>query len=215
MARRTKEDADATRNNIIDSAIKIFSRDGFTKSKLDDIAKDAGVTRGAIYHHFDNKLGIFYAMVDDFLDPACSLDECTIENQPLLTLHNFFIEWYDYLATDEQFKTVFEILFFKSEIQIEDMKNNQRYDHSVFIEKLTNLIKEIIDSGLFYKDLDPYEAAIYTDSQAFGLTKLWIYDQNFFDIAEMGRKTFLMMLRSLGDIEKIEQYLNENKELLA
>ena len=49
MVRRTKEDALATRNRILDTAECVFERRGVSRTSLNEIALAAGVTRGAIY----------------------------------------------------------------------------------------------------------------------------------------------------------------------
>ena len=55
MPRRTQEDSLATRKKILESAQRLFTRRGYERTSLSDIAKYAGVTRGAIYWHFENK----------------------------------------------------------------------------------------------------------------------------------------------------------------
>ena len=55
MPRRTQEDSQATRRKILESAQRLFTRRGYERTSLSDIAKYAGVTRGAIYWHFENK----------------------------------------------------------------------------------------------------------------------------------------------------------------
>jgi AcrR family transcriptional regulator len=55
----TKEHAEITRKKVLKAGLKIFSEKGFAATRLEDIAKDAGVTRGAIYWHFNNKLNLF------------------------------------------------------------------------------------------------------------------------------------------------------------
>lgn len=62
MARRTKEDAEKTRESLLDAAERVFLRNGVAASTLEDIAREAGVTRGALYWHFENKMEIFRAM---------------------------------------------------------------------------------------------------------------------------------------------------------
>lgn len=62
MARRTKEDAEKTRESLLDAAETVFLKQGVAATTLEDIAREAGVTRGAIYWHFDNKMAIFQAM---------------------------------------------------------------------------------------------------------------------------------------------------------
>ncbi len=49
MARRTKEEAAATRDSILDAAEQLFVEQGVSRTTLQHIASAAGVTRGAIY----------------------------------------------------------------------------------------------------------------------------------------------------------------------
>lgn len=63
--RRTKEEAAQTRQDLLAAALTVFSRKGYEAARLEDIAEIAGVTRGAIYFHFDNKAGLFMALVED------------------------------------------------------------------------------------------------------------------------------------------------------
>ena len=64
MARRTKENAIATRSSLIDAAEQVFCEKGVSRASLSDIAQAAGATRGAIYWHFKDKLDLFGAMMD-------------------------------------------------------------------------------------------------------------------------------------------------------
>ena len=52
----------ATRGALLAAATELFSADGFEVVTIDDVANAAGVTRGAFYHHFDNKEAIFEAV---------------------------------------------------------------------------------------------------------------------------------------------------------
>jgi AcrR family transcriptional regulator len=60
--RRQKERVALTRDKILSSAKKIFARDGFEAAKLEEIAADAGYTRGAFYANFKNKEELFVAV---------------------------------------------------------------------------------------------------------------------------------------------------------
>ncbi len=60
--RRTKDDSEKTRETILDAAVKKFCQKGVAITTLSEIAKEAGVTRGAIYWHFKNKMDIFDAL---------------------------------------------------------------------------------------------------------------------------------------------------------
>jgi AcrR family transcriptional regulator len=72
MARRTAAEAAATRAAIVEAARRRFGTDGFATS-LDAIAADAGVTRGAVHHHFADKRALFtevFRLMVDELDEA-------------------------------------------------------------------------------------------------------------------------------------------------
>lgn len=60
MARRTAEEAQATRERLLDVAAERFVADGYASVSVDQIASEADVTRGALYHHFpDGKRALF------------------------------------------------------------------------------------------------------------------------------------------------------------
>ena len=61
---RHKERAENTRARLIQSAEKVFARDGFEAAKLEEIAADAGYTRGAFYANFDSKEDLFFALLE-------------------------------------------------------------------------------------------------------------------------------------------------------
>ncbi len=61
-----------TRRKLLRSALKIFARDGFEAARLEEIAKDAGHTRGAFYAHFDSKEDLFLALLEQQI--SCHLE---------------------------------------------------------------------------------------------------------------------------------------------
>ncbi|MDR0842940.1 MAG: TetR/AcrR family transcriptional regulator [Acidobacteriota bacterium] len=61
-SRRQEERVEMTREKMLAAARKIFVRDGFDAARLEDIATDAGYTRGAFYANFRNKEDLFVAV---------------------------------------------------------------------------------------------------------------------------------------------------------
>jgi AcrR family transcriptional regulator len=62
-SRRTQEErSEATRGAILQAARKLFAVQGYAATSIDQILSAAGVTRGALYHHFDSKSAIFSAV---------------------------------------------------------------------------------------------------------------------------------------------------------
>jgi TetR/AcrR family acrAB operon transcriptional repressor len=86
---RTKQQALDTRAKIIDAAERVFFVRGFARAALEDIASEAGVTRGAVYGHFRNKEAVFqaiYECADMPLDPFV-VQSCEQDADPLEHLH--------------------------------------------------------------------------------------------------------------------------------
>ena len=64
MARKTKEDSQKTRDAILDGAERVFLLQGTANATMAQIADAAGVSRGAVYGHYGNKMEVCRAMVD-------------------------------------------------------------------------------------------------------------------------------------------------------
>jgi AcrR family transcriptional regulator len=63
---RREEAVDATRSALLDSALRLFTERGFAATSLDDVVRDARVTKGALYHHFrGGKLQLFEAVFEE------------------------------------------------------------------------------------------------------------------------------------------------------
>ncbi|ERO64928.1 hypothetical protein P308_21555 [Pseudomonas piscis] len=63
-SRPRAEMIEATRAKLIASARQAFARQGYAKTSMDDLTAEAGLTRGALYHHFGDKQGLLAAVVE-------------------------------------------------------------------------------------------------------------------------------------------------------
>ena len=62
LGRKTEAEALETKRRILIAALDVFFEKGFARSTLDDIADAAGMSRGAIYHHYENKQELLYTL---------------------------------------------------------------------------------------------------------------------------------------------------------
>jgi AcrR family transcriptional regulator len=62
VPRATAAAAARTARQVLDSATELFAARGFAEVAVDDVARAAGVTRGAVYHHYGTKEGLFRAV---------------------------------------------------------------------------------------------------------------------------------------------------------
>jgi len=119
MARRTKEEAEATRERILDAAEAIFLENGVAQTSLEEIAHLAGVTRGAIYWHFKNKVDIFSALMERVQLPLNELLQEIEEHHrhnPLAALRELCLYALHNLAENPQYRRVYTILFHRCEL---------------------------------------------------------------------------------------------------
>jgi len=65
LVKRRSRDPDATRDKLLNAAFEEIYRRGFQAASLDTILAKAGVTKGALYHHFPDKASLGYAVVDE------------------------------------------------------------------------------------------------------------------------------------------------------
>jgi AcrR family transcriptional regulator len=66
MSRPAKQRrAERTRRDLLDAALELFTQRGFAGTAMEDIAERAGVTRGPLYHYFDDKQDLFRAVHEE------------------------------------------------------------------------------------------------------------------------------------------------------
>ncbi len=112
MARRTKADAQTTRNNLLDAAEQLFQSRGVSHTSLNDIATAAGTTRGAIYWHFKDKADLFNAMMERVTLPLeRTLVVAYVEHatDPVAEIRRAMMEALRLIATDAQTRRVLQI----------------------------------------------------------------------------------------------------------
>src|SRR5690606_5590790 len=111
--RRTKAEAEQTRESILDAAVDVFFENGVSRSTLEQIAVRAGVTRGAIYWHFKDKVEIFKALQDSIRLPQEDLIVHAAEHgheDPLTVVENGCLSALQLFEEDERQQRIVAIL---------------------------------------------------------------------------------------------------------
>ena len=118
MVRKTREEALLTREQLLDAAEHVFRARGVGHASLAEVADAAGLTRGAVYWHFDSKAALFQAMVDRAEMPhdACLQKMAeSAERDPLAALRAAAVESLLRVATDERTRRVYDVVFLRCE----------------------------------------------------------------------------------------------------
>jgi AcrR family transcriptional regulator len=107
MKSRRAMSIEATRAALINVARKHFARDGYSRAELARIAADAGVTTGAIYHHFANKKALFQAVAEELEAEILAAAARSSEVEPWRRLQSGFEQLIDACASAEVQRIIF------------------------------------------------------------------------------------------------------------
>jgi TetR/AcrR family acrAB operon transcriptional repressor len=192
MARRTKEEAAATRDNILDAAEKLFVEQGVSRTTLQHIASAAGVTRGAIYWHFDDKGALFNAMMERVTLPLEAelqvLDAAGVAD-PLDNLRNYVLAVLRRTVEDPQARRVFEIASLKVEFvdEMDAVRCRRRGSMANWMERAERHLRLAVERGLVASALDVRMVALSMWTMIDGLIRTWMFDPTGFDLLQLGR----------------------------
>jgi TetR/AcrR family acrAB operon transcriptional repressor len=193
MARRTKEEALETRNAILDAAELAFNERGVSRTSLDDIARAAGVTRGAIYWHFANKAELLDAMLGRVtlpMEEMVARSEERAATDPLGYIRECMETVLLKVATDARTRRVFEIVTHKCEYVEEMSAVRDRYVEmrADCLDQLVGGFRNAVRRGALPDSVDPRIAAVGLHALVDGLVCNWIVEPGYFPLAkEAGR----------------------------
>jgi TetR/AcrR family transcriptional repressor of mexAB-oprM operon len=184
--RRTKEQAEQTRDTILAAAEVLFLEKGVAHTSLEHIARQAGVTRGAVYWHFENKAHLFHVMLSQVRLPpeqmAERLSGCD-GIDPLLSLRKLSIEAIENLARDAQKQRIFTILLHRCEFT-DELRETER-QHNDFINQFISLVENLLSrsecQARLQPGITPRLAARALHAQVVGLFTDWTRDPELFD----------------------------------
>lgn len=221
MARRTKEEAQETRNHLLDAAEHLFQAQGVSRTSLQDIARRAGATRGAVYWHFKDKADLFNAMMDRITLPmeeafsleATGLDAQQIKNsaapqadsgaQALERIRHAMLVILNLIVSDPQTRRVLEVATHKVEYVEDLMAVRQRHLNvrSGFLVR----VEQSLENSLATQpktsaghQLSPVMAAQGLHALIDGLVQNWLLDPHAFDLLKVGQYAIDVYLRGLG-----------------
>ena len=183
MVRKTKEDAELTRQRIIDAARAVFLTRGVSRSTLEHIATEATVTRGAVYWHFKNKTDIFYALRDRAFLPLIDrmYDTLGIQSDnidPLTQIENSLCDTIDELNENIEMRQIYEIMMIKCEYVDEFATVLQQIlsNCSNITEKIQLAYDRAREQNLLTTTLTPHALALDTHLFFSGLLHMWVKD---------------------------------------
>jgi TetR/AcrR family acrAB operon transcriptional repressor len=186
--KRTKEEAAKTRQDLLDAALLIFSRQGYQAARLQDIAKAAGVTRGAIYHHFGSKAELFNTLMDEAsaresgaVDAAIAEGGSLVEIMARILTYSLAL-----LQESHRLRQVFELSMFKAgtDPELQSVRLKQAEQTELLVSNTAAIMAQGIAGGELRPDLDPQTAARAFIAYQNGVAALWLTNRQAFSLSE-------------------------------
>lgn len=206
MARRTKADAQATRDRLLDAAEQLFQARGVSRTSLNDIALAAGTTRGAIYWHFKDKADLFNAMMERVTLPMEESLQCVAAQQsqdPIEGLRAALLEALRKTAGDAQTRRVFEVATHKVEYVDELMAVQQRHlqVRNACLARTRQAMERAVALHGRPLPLPVATAALGLHVMFDGLIQNWLLDPAAFELVGSGRQMADIYLAGLGLVD--------------
>lgn len=207
MARKTKEETEQTRKNIINAALELFHETGYSRTTLEQIARKAGVTRGAIYWHFKDKVDLFLElkeemelsagmrMEDLLLWPVDSLDD----------LQEGIMRWVCRIEEDERFGRYVEMVLYRAEFteELNPVLEQYRDKCGRIQQKDEEDLLRLQQAGKVRVGVDCNQAALGIRFLVMGAIHTWLLDSEAFSLTEQGGALigdFLNSLQTTGTL---------------
>lgn len=189
MARRKKEDAQLTRDAILDAAEQVFRDKGVARTRMEDIALGANCTRGAVYWHFKNKIDVLMALSERVSLPLYDQINQIIAARPADPLN----AWRDHLLmsigkieNDVQQQNICDILINCCELSsdMESLRDLERQRLAFFIDSTCRLFELARDAGQVRSDVDLALASLAMHGMIHGLMRLWLRQSGGFALRD-------------------------------
>lgn len=198
MAKKTKESAERTRLALIASARQIFLQHGVAHSTMEQIAKHAGFTRGAVHWHFANKVEIFRAMRDLVSIPMVDRLDDRLFNDPtvdaLQAIENTIHELFYTLEQDDATRETFMIIKLKCEYtgEFDFLKIETEKPREECLAKMTCAFSRAVKEGILIDSISSDHCSQITQAFITGMIEHWLTDEG----AIGTRKTIHAVIKS-------------------
>lgn len=192
MQQRSEE----TRANILDAAVRRFALSGFNAASVDEICSDAGVSKGAFYHHFSSKQALFMALLEGWLK---TIDK-SLEGVREGSVPDTFVRMTGLLpavfaAADSQLPLMLEFWLQASrdETVWQSAIAPYRHYHQVFAK----LVADGIAEGSLI-EMDPEAAARVLVSMVIGLIFQGVFDPQGADWPQVAEHSMKILMNGMA-----------------
>jgi AcrR family transcriptional regulator len=197
-AKSRKEQQAQTRSRLMQSAARLFCRRGLEQASVDEVARDAGYTKGAFYANFRSKEELFLAMMDEkfaaeleWLDEALHSDE-SVEDQ----IRSASVDWMRFVRSDPEWPRLFSE-FASYAMRDEDFRQEFMARYLAMRERITELYRRYMEEiGIEDPPIPVEQIALATSCMANGFLMEQMLDPQISD--ELYGTMIVTFFRGMG-----------------
>jgi AcrR family transcriptional regulator len=193
--------SDETEKKIIQAALSLFVRKGYHGTSIDEITRKIGLTKGALYSHFNSKGELLLRIIDEFKVSFIDQMIRTVtahEGDALAKLHKT-ISFSSDFAINHQDLCVF-LTFLTTELKADvDLEPPLKTVYREYQRFISQLIRQGVHQGLFKKEIDPDLAALSFMALHDGVLHQWVLNRTFIDGEEYVRTFRKIFLYGLAE----------------
>lgn len=186
--RRTKDEAAVTRANLLKTALAVFSAKGYAAATLDDVAKSAKVTRGAIYWHFKSKADLYNTLTQELSARGVTVvQQAVAEGGTLIDiLRRVFVRQCTLIEDDKEARAVMELALFKTSLdpELQAGRKQQLEAGNALVTGIADAMRQGITQGVLRKDVDAADMARAFIAFENGAIQLWLSSPKSFSLKE-------------------------------
>lgn len=188
MVRRTREEAEATRQALLDTALELFSRHGAEAVTLKQIAAQAGVTHGAMYWHFRNKgdlLVQLYHQSELPFEPHYLEQRQAVQQDALTALRAFVLNSLSQLGKDPRAHRIYRLFHYGRACspELEVLREAIDAELESWREHLHYFLKQARKQKQIRKKADLDQISMGLLAMIVGLLDLWTLTPDTFALA--------------------------------
>lgn len=200
MARKTRKEALATRQGLMDAARDCFHEYGVACTSLEMIGSKAGYTRGAFYWHFKNKTEVLEALVSREHDPFIERLRRTTSSErttPIGDLRSALLISFKEVAEDAQLRNMMEIML-RNDLSVESqaMRAMQRNLITEELDILSSAFTRAADLGQMKEGTDVRAAARVLLACLTGVLYNSMLEPAFYEVERDGMETMDAILNA-------------------
>lgn len=185
---------------MLSSALIVFSRKGYAATTLNDIACEAGLTRGAVYWHFKDKADLYINMVEHYFNniKAFISPPNYSQNSPLNMLRELMYKRLIIVTQEKDIRNLVEILRYKTEVKLEGklLEAQQKIDR-YFWDETHRIVQRGIETQEIRNDLDTAFVTTAILSYINGIEDTWLFNANLFSLEEYLPGLITLFLESI------------------